>query len=277
MWLQLRVVGHFDDVQELRKDRPTTIPERFVRDMTERPAPATVLPSLSTIPTIDFSRLVEGNKDKYKSEMLELTKSVINHGIDLSLLESIEKVAMDFFMLPSGEKQKYPMLPGTFQGHGEAFVFSEDQKLDWVNMIALGLEPHSTEIHRHDTKHESRLISAKWVQKACGNSVAAIMISRMVSARLDAKKKRVGHMHFMDGRRDCFLMIASRFGKESKENRRFCSIDAMDDPVAAFCPDSKSMFASRTFIGYPCNTSSVMNFLVLQAQLNREKSLFSSR
>jgi hypothetical protein len=49
--------GHFDDVQELRKDRPATIPERFVRDVTERPAPATVLPSLSTIPTIDFSRL----------------------------------------------------------------------------------------------------------------------------------------------------------------------------------------------------------------------------
>jgi hypothetical protein len=68
-------VGHFDDVQELRKDRPTTIPERFVRNMTERPAPATVLPSLSTIPTIDFSRLAEGNKDKYKSEMLELTRA----------------------------------------------------------------------------------------------------------------------------------------------------------------------------------------------------------
>ena len=63
-------------------------------------------------------------------------------GIDLSLLESIEKAAMDFFMLPSGEKQKYPMLPGTIQGYGEAFVFSEDQKMDWVNMIALGLEPH---------------------------------------------------------------------------------------------------------------------------------------
>jgi isopenicillin N synthase-like dioxygenase len=43
--------------------------------MTERPAPATVLPSLSTIPTIDFSRLAEGNKDKYKSEMLELTRA----------------------------------------------------------------------------------------------------------------------------------------------------------------------------------------------------------
>ncbi|CAA3033528.1 SRG1 [Olea europaea subsp. europaea] len=49
---------------------------------------------------------------------------------------------MDFFMMPLEEKQKYPMIPGTVQGYGQAFVFSEDQKLDWCNMFALGLEPH---------------------------------------------------------------------------------------------------------------------------------------
>ena len=74
--------------------------------------------------------------------LLSCFYQVINHGIDLSLLESIEKVAEDFFVLPLEEKQKYPMLPGTVQGYGQAFVFSEDQKLDWCNMFALGLEPH---------------------------------------------------------------------------------------------------------------------------------------
>lgn len=49
---------------------------------------------------------------------------------------------MEFFMLPLEEKQKYPMAPGTVQGYGQAFVFSEDQKLDWCNMFALGVEPH---------------------------------------------------------------------------------------------------------------------------------------
>ncbi|XP_025886478.1 protein LATERAL BRANCHING OXIDOREDUCTASE 1 isoform X2 [Solanum lycopersicum] len=67
---------------------------------------------------------------------------VINHGIDLDLLEKMEKIAMEFFMLPLEEKQKYPMAPGTVQGYGQAFVFSEDQKLDWCNMFALGVEPH---------------------------------------------------------------------------------------------------------------------------------------
>ncbi|KAI7987451.1 Protein SRG1 [Camellia lanceoleosa] len=51
---------------------------------------------------------------------------------------------MDFFMMPLEEKQKYPMAPGTIQGYGQAFVFSEDQKLDWCNKFALGVEPHST-------------------------------------------------------------------------------------------------------------------------------------
>jgi len=68
-------VGHIDDVQELRKARPATIPERFVRDMTERPTLATALQPPDTVPIIDFSRLVKGNKDEYKSEMLQLTRA----------------------------------------------------------------------------------------------------------------------------------------------------------------------------------------------------------
>ena len=66
---------------------------------------------------------------------------MINHGIDLTLLDQIEKVAKDFFSLPLEEKKKYPMEPGTVQGYGQAFVFSEDQKLDWCNMFALGVVP----------------------------------------------------------------------------------------------------------------------------------------
>lgn len=73
---------------------------------------------------------------------------MINHGIDLGLLADIEKMAMEFFMLPLEEKQKYPMAPGTVQGYGQAFVFSEDQKLDWCNMFALGLEPHYMRNHK---------------------------------------------------------------------------------------------------------------------------------
>ena len=145
--------------------------------MTERPTLATALPSTSDIPVIDLSKLIKGDKDEVHSEILKLGIAceewgffqvhklhilmlvlkmvilccklvlcyfvkVINHEIELSLLESIEKLAKEFFMLPLEEKQKYPMIPGTLQGYGQAFVFSEDQKLDWCNMFALGVEPH---------------------------------------------------------------------------------------------------------------------------------------
>ncbi|XP_071705378.1 protein LATERAL BRANCHING OXIDOREDUCTASE 1 [Rutidosis leptorrhynchoides] len=145
-------VGQIDDVQELQKSRKNKIPNRFVRDMAERPMQAMIpLPLSSSLPVIDLKKLMEGNNEEFHYEIMKLSTSceewgffqVINHGIDLDLLEKIEKVAMDFFMLPIEEKQKYPMAPGTVQGYGQAFVFSEDQKLDWCNMFALGLIPHS--------------------------------------------------------------------------------------------------------------------------------------
>lgn len=78
------------------------------------------------------------------SKIIYLTNyllEVINHGVEVSLLERMERVGIEFFMMPVEEKKKYPMAPGTVQGYGQAFVFSEDQKLDWCNMFALGLEP----------------------------------------------------------------------------------------------------------------------------------------
>ncbi|XP_075504267.1 protein LATERAL BRANCHING OXIDOREDUCTASE 1-like [Primulina tabacum] len=144
-------VGHIDDVQELKKAKSPHIPERFIRDSTERPKlDKTSPPSCNNIPVIDFSKLCGGNKDDFCSEIFKIKISceewgffqVINHEIDLELLEKIEKVAMEFFMMPLEEKKKYPMNPGSVQGYGQAFVFSENQKLDWCNMFALGLEPH---------------------------------------------------------------------------------------------------------------------------------------
>ncbi|XP_054787111.1 protein SRG1 [Prosopis cineraria] len=145
-------VGHIDDVQELTKTKPRSIPERFVRDVTERPQlfSGTTSPSHSDMPVIDFSKFLRGNTEEFQVEILKLASAceewgffqVKNHGIDQKLLESIEEISKEFFMLPLEEKQKYPMIPGTVQGYGQAFVFSEDQKLDWCNMFALAIEPH---------------------------------------------------------------------------------------------------------------------------------------
>ncbi|GJS65822.1 protein SRG1 [Tanacetum coccineum] len=142
-------VGHIPDVQELENGPKAKIPVRFVRDVNERPLPTIPSHFSSSIPVIDLSKLKKGKNEEFHDEMLKFTASceewgffqIINHGIDLDLLDKMEKLAMEFFMLPIEEKQKYPIAPGTIQGYGQAFVFSEDQKLDWCNMYVLGIVP----------------------------------------------------------------------------------------------------------------------------------------
>ena len=70
-------VGHIDDVQELKKAKLTSIPERFVREIAERPALATPTQSSSpgNVPVIDLSKLLEDNKNDFHSEILKLTAS----------------------------------------------------------------------------------------------------------------------------------------------------------------------------------------------------------
>ncbi|KAM3323857.1 protein SRG1 [Capsicum chacoense] len=181
-------VGHIDDVQELKKNKPTCIPERFVRDMIERPKLGTVTTPSScnlNIPVVDLSKIMNS-----QDEIMKLSTSceewgffqVINHGIDLDLLEKMEKIAMEFFMLPLEEKQKYPMAPGTVQGYGQAFVFSEDQKLDWCNMFALGVEPHFIRNPKlWPTKpldfSETVDIYSREIRKLCKNLLKYIAIS----------------------------------------------------------------------------------------------------
>ncbi|KAJ0977695.1 hypothetical protein J5N97_013169 [Dioscorea zingiberensis] len=136
-------LGHLDDVQELRRARPWLVPDRYVRENHERPSQASLLHS-DNVPVIDISNLSS------PTEMAKLQSAcqnwgffqVVNHGVETCLLESMERVSREFFMLPLEEKEKYPMAPGTIQGYGHAFVFSEDQKLDWCNMLALALQPH---------------------------------------------------------------------------------------------------------------------------------------
>lgn len=69
-------VGQIDDVQELKKSRKTKIPNRFIRDMTERPALATTpLPLSSSLPVIDLKKLMKGNKEEIHSEFSKLSNS----------------------------------------------------------------------------------------------------------------------------------------------------------------------------------------------------------
>lgn len=66
-------VGHIDDVQELGKTKPSYIPERFVRNMTERPTLSTPSSCDLKIPVIDLSKLFNENNNSSQNFLSELS------------------------------------------------------------------------------------------------------------------------------------------------------------------------------------------------------------
>ncbi|KAM0887833.1 hypothetical protein ACQ4PT_028739 [Festuca glaucescens] len=139
-------IGEVHDVQELQRACVDNVPERYVREGDDRPGGAKVCEQ-AHIPVIDLGELRRGGGDELGRLRLACEDwgffQVVNHGIEGGLLDEMEKVAREFFALPLEEKQRYPMAPGGIQGYGHAFVFSDDQKLDWCNMLALGVSPAS--------------------------------------------------------------------------------------------------------------------------------------
>ncbi|GKV51257.1 hypothetical protein SLEP1_g57925 [Rubroshorea leprosula] len=67
---------------------------------------------------------------------------LVNHGVSSSLLEKVKKEIQDFFNLPIEEKKKYWQYPGEVEGFGQAFVVSEEQKLDWGDLFFMTTLPH---------------------------------------------------------------------------------------------------------------------------------------
>ncbi|KAK6124135.1 hypothetical protein DH2020_042108 [Rehmannia glutinosa] len=60
---------------------------------------------------------------------------VINHGVDYEVIEIMKLEIKEFFNLPIEEKNKFCQEAGDIEGYGQAFVVSEEQKLDWADLF----------------------------------------------------------------------------------------------------------------------------------------------
>ncbi|WZZ25760.1 hypothetical protein YC2023_009161 [Brassica napus] len=60
---------------------------------------------------------------------------------DSSFLDKIKSEIQDFFNLPMTEKKNLWQRPGEIEGFGQAFVVSEEQKLDWGDMFFITMQP----------------------------------------------------------------------------------------------------------------------------------------
>jgi isopenicillin N synthase-like dioxygenase len=72
----------------------------------------------------------------------------VNHGVSSSLVEKVKLETQDFFNLPMSEKKKFWQTPQHMEGFGQAFVMTDEQKLDWADIFFMSTLPkHSRMPH----------------------------------------------------------------------------------------------------------------------------------
>ncbi|KAH9723509.1 protein SRG1 [Citrus sinensis] len=107
-------------VQEWVKNPMLVVPPRYIRPDEDSPLNSDDT-LISQIPIIDMQSLLsEESMDS-----------------DSAFLEKVKKEVKGFFNLSMEEKKKYWQHPGDVEGFGQAFVVSEEQKLDWADMFSM--------------------------------------------------------------------------------------------------------------------------------------------
>ncbi|KAF8031941.1 hypothetical protein BT93_D0989 [Corymbia citriodora subsp. variegata] len=133
-------------VQELAKEAITEVPPRYVRtDQDHLFMHDEQVTPLLQVPVIDLNKLLSSNGDLMESELEKLHvacrdwgfSQLINHGVSYSLVEEVKSEIQEFFKLPMEEKRKFWQEEGDLEGFGQAFVVSEEQKLDWADLLSM--------------------------------------------------------------------------------------------------------------------------------------------
>ncbi|KAL0723689.1 hypothetical protein Bca4012_038288 [Brassica carinata] len=142
-------------VQEMVNDKIiTTVPPRYVQSDQDKSGVTDGSGLLLEIPIIDMKRLCSSTAMDSHSEVQKLDLAckdygffqLVNHGIDPSFLDKTKLETHGFFNLPMEEKKKFWQQPDEMEGFGQAFVLSEDQKLDWADMFRDTLEMYSAQV-----------------------------------------------------------------------------------------------------------------------------------
>ncbi|KAF3442326.1 hypothetical protein FNV43_RR16242 [Rhamnella rubrinervis] len=136
-------------LQELAKESNLTVPSRYIRTDQDRLVSISDddhgLHFLDQIPVIDLQKLIS-------DESTELAKfhsackdwgffQLVNHGVSSSLVEKTMTETQNILKLPLEEKKKFRQSAEEVEGFGQAFVFSEEQKLDWNDPMVLTTLP----------------------------------------------------------------------------------------------------------------------------------------
>ncbi|CAI9095460.1 OLC1v1031414C1 [Oldenlandia corymbosa var. corymbosa] len=136
-----------ENVQHLASKKLEAVPHRYIQS--EIRTDKVSVQESSQVPVIDMSKLATGSSE-HQTEMSKLHQAgkdwgffqLINHGARTGI-ENMKVAVQEFFKLPLEEKMVYAQLPGGLEGYGQSFVFSDDQTLDWNDMLFIYAQPIS--------------------------------------------------------------------------------------------------------------------------------------
>ncbi|XP_020417720.1 protein SRG1 isoform X2 [Prunus persica] len=139
-------------VQELAKKPITAIPARYIQTRHHEQQDDVMFNpdhGQAEIPFIDMQKLLSQESTDSESELAMLHFAckewgffqLVNHGVSSSLMDKVKIEIQDFFNLAMEDKKKLWQTPGDLEGFGQAFVVSEDQKLDWADIFFMTTLP----------------------------------------------------------------------------------------------------------------------------------------
>lgn len=154
-------------VQALAESGLTTIPERFIKPLSQRPStilnntnnassheyshrlPSQQDPTIN-IPVIDLGSLSGGGGEREETlrRVSEACREwgffqVVNHGVRHELMRSARAVWREFFRQPAEAKEEYANSPATYEGYGSRLGVKKGAILDWSDYFFLHYMPAS--------------------------------------------------------------------------------------------------------------------------------------
>ncbi|KAE8657261.1 S-norcoclaurine synthase 1 [Hibiscus syriacus] len=136
-----------ENVQALASKNLKNVPSRYIRPEVKLDV-VSVDESLQ-VPVIDMSKLDDDDDDDEREkfhlvckdwgffQLLWMSEALMNHGVEDEVIEKMKMDTQDFFNLPLEGKMACAQIPNHIEGYGQAFVVSEEQKLDWEDMLFL--------------------------------------------------------------------------------------------------------------------------------------------
>ncbi|GJN07833.1 hypothetical protein PR202_ga25699 [Eleusine coracana subsp. coracana] len=164
---QARAIGSIPvaNVQELAETfngSDDQVPERYlVKEASSKEVIVSGDDSISAIPVIDFSKLLDPRSSSEECGKLASAChnwgffQLINHGVPCEVVGNLMRDVDEFLKQPLKVKKAFSQQPGSIEGYGQAFVVSEEQKLDWGDMLYLQVQPSESRDLRFWPNHPS--------------------------------------------------------------------------------------------------------------------------